>query len=468
MDWPVGSVPTNAKGTSRSMVDKFDLLCIVGLILSFLLVSRLPAAPSKFGDIYFHDEAKALAHALRGAGPWSEVAFARAPGPALYYAVPYLFVSPSAPDGVYWRAALLWNGLWMAMAILLNRRAGEHLHGDLAGKIAAIISLVLPLGVYYSFGVAAETPAYVATVVFVFGWAYWRAGRDTALLSRGALVALFGLFGLILCRPNALIISGIAGLAFAAMLLQREAPYTTAEKRFAAAGAVAGIAILFFVSATLKEISGKRGVSTQASNFDTTLFLSNFQFRTEPFDWRFWGKGTRQGSADYQNYARTQKELEQESMQAGVPVSHLQVEWTRRDVAEHPWLHIKMTAVRALSLNIWLVNSTRPSAFHLGPFRGVAAYFTFHILLNIVVLTPLFLSFAFLATNREEFFAYWPLWGLWLGLLVFHAVTYAEPRYMLPAQPGLAVMAACMLARRRDVLPGSVPLSARGSELLCP
>jgi len=460
-------MPANAKAASRPMADKFDLLCIIGLILSFLLVSRLPAAPSKFGDIYFHDEAKALAHALKGAGPWSEVAFARAPGPALYYAVPYLFVSPTAPDGVYWRAALLWNGLWMAVAILLIRRAGEHLAGALAGKIGAITSLVLPLGVYYSFGVAAETPAYVATIVCIFGWACWRHGGDTALMSPGGFIAFLGLFGLILCRPNALIVAGIAGLAFAAMFLPREAPYSSAEKRFAAAGAVAGMAILLLVSFTLKEISGKRGVSTQTSNFDTTLFLSNFQFRTEPFDWRFWGKGTRQGSVDYQNYALAQKELEQESKRTGVPVSHLQADWTRRDIAEHPWLHIKMTAVRALSLNIWLVNSTRPSAFRLGPFRGAGAYFAFHILLNIVVLAPLFLSGVFLAENREEFFAYWPLWGLWLGLLVFHALTYAEPRYMLPAQPGLAVMAACMLAQRRERIPEAMPLSARRSEILC-
>jgi hypothetical protein len=443
-----------SNAASRPIVDKFDLLCIVGLILSFLLVSRLPAAPSKYGDVYFHDEAKALAHALRGAAPWSEVTFARAPGPALYYAVPYLFVQLDAPEGVYWRAALLWNALWMAVAILLIRRTGECLRNDPAGKIAAVFGLMLPFGVYYSFGVAAETPAYVATVLFLFGWAYWHRGTQPKLLSMGGFVALVGLLCLILCRPNALVIAGIAGVVYVAMWFMR-GTYSAADRRFALVGAAAGFVILFLVSFGLKHIPGNRGVSAQASNFDEALFLSNFQLRTEPFDWRFWGKGTRQGSVDYQNYVQAQAEVESQSRETGTPVPQLQVEWTRRDAAEHPWIRLKMTALRMLSLNVWLVNSTRPSAFHLGRFRGDAAYFTFHILLNIVALAPLFLSVWFLLAEHKQFFAYWPLWGLWLGLLMFHALTYAEPRYMLPAQPGLAVMAACILTKKEARLLGA-------------
>ncbi|MGA2719899.1 MAG: hypothetical protein ABSF78_13125, partial [Candidatus Acidiferrales bacterium] len=82
-------------------------------------------------------------------------------------------------------------------------------------------------------------------------------------------------------------------------------------------------------------------------------------------------------------------------------------------------------------------------------------------------LAPLFASFWFLVHERGLFASYWPLWGPWLALLLFHSLTYAEPRYMLPAQPGLAVMAACVLARRKARSPEATPLSAHGSELLC-
>jgi hypothetical protein len=50
----------------------------------------LPFAPKKFGDLYFHDEAKALALAVRGAGSWGEFTIHHAPAPVFYYLDPAL------------------------------------------------------------------------------------------------------------------------------------------------------------------------------------------------------------------------------------------------------------------------------------------------------------------------------------------------------------------------------------------
>jgi hypothetical protein len=430
----------------RPIVDRFDGLCIALLLISFLLVSHLPAAPSKYGDLYFHEEAKALAHAMRGTGSWNEVSFARAPGPALYYAVPYLFLQANSSEATYWRAATLWNCIWMVVAILLIRRAGELLEGELAGKIAAVVSLALPFAVYYSFGVAAETPAYVATVIFTYGWASWRASATKS--SAGAVLALAGLVALILCRPNALVLFGIGAAAFAGMLLIQRETSGRRNRRFAILGSVASIATVLLVSFGLKLMPGNRGVTAQTSNMDIVMFLSTFQFRTEPWDWSFWGKMTRQGSVDYQNYVQTQNQLAQEAKATGTPISRLQLDYSIHDAIQHPWIRAKMIFVRLLALNIWIVNSAKPSAFHIGPLRGKSVYLGFHFLLNAVALMPVFLSIIFLLANRKNFFELWPLWGLWIGLLMFHAATYAEPRYMLPAQPGLAVMAACVLGRR--------------------
>jgi hypothetical protein len=105
-----------------------------------------------------------------------------------------------------------------------------------------------------------------------------------------------------------------------------------------------------------------------------------------------------------------------------------------------------MFAIRVLALNIWIVNSIAPDAFHIGSLGGRAAYFLFHIVLNGIALLLVFASIRFLVSNRSDFLGSWPLWGIWGGLLLFHAFTYAEPRYLLPGLPGLAILAGCALS----------------------
>jgi hypothetical protein len=162
-------------GAPRLRIDRFDVLCVLTLLFSFLVVSNMPAAPSKYGDKYFHAEAKILAHALRKTTPYTDVTFARAPGPSLYYAVPYAFASPYSSDETYWKIAFGWNIAWMIVAVFLIRRTGDYLADKHAGHIAVFLTLIVPLGVYYSFGVSAETPAFVAAALFLYGWARWQS-----------------------------------------------------------------------------------------------------------------------------------------------------------------------------------------------------------------------------------------------------------------------------------------------------
>jgi hypothetical protein len=178
------------------------------------------------------------------------------------------------------------------------------------------------------------------------------------------------------------------------------------------------------------------------------LLLGSFQFRSEPWDWRFWGKATREGSVDYRNWIDTQKRLIGESASTGESTSRLELAWTLHDIFSHPLIRAKMFLVRVLALNVWTVGSTKPSDFDLGPFRGRSAYVGFHVIANSIALLSIIASAWFLICNRTQFFTYWPLWGSWLGLLLFHAFTYSEPRYMLPAQPGLVVMTSAFLADR--------------------
>ena len=452
------------KAGSRSQwrLDRFDCLCIVALLLTFVVVGQLPFEASKYGDIYFHRESKELARVIRGLDSWHEIRIARAPGPVFYYAIPYSLVPPESPDEAYWRAALIWNILGMSLSILMIRRTGELLGGAFAGKLAVFLSLLLPFAVYYSFGIAAETPAFVATVCFMLGWALWWRARPRRLLSTPCCLGVGGLIGLVLCRPNALVVIGLAGIC--AVALWRRSARTSprgrlADVNFAVLCVSATLAAILLVSFSIEHLSDKRGVKLQASNFSDVLFFGSFQFRSEPWDWRFWGKATRGGSTDYQNWQDAHNQLITESAQSGVPISRLEMEWAMRDMIHHPLERLKMFAVRALAMNIWIEHST-PRASGSGLFGRRSALFLFHLLLNAIAMIPVIASGWFLAANRKEFFRYWPLWAPWLGLLLFHSFLYAEPRYILPGLPGETIMAACVIAAALD---GRKPLLS-GSE----
>jgi len=110
-------------------------------------------------------------------------------------------------------------------------------------------------------------------------------------------------------------------------------------------------------------------------------------------------------------------------------------------------LHLRMTAVRVLSQNIATVNSVHPDSFGLGRFRGRWVFFGFHGLLNMISLMPLAGSVWFFVQRRRDILSYWPLWSPWLALFTFHAIVYAEPRYLLPSRPLLCIMSALALTQ---------------------
>jgi hypothetical protein len=435
-----------SKRISAPFVDKFDLFCILALLLSFLIVSRLPTTPAKYGDMYFHQEAQTLARSFYGVYSWKQVTVVRAPGPVLYYAVPYLFVRPNASEETYWRAALIWNALWMAVAILLIRRTAGYLLDPAAGKIAAGLALMVPLAVYYSFGVAAEAPTYVSAVFFLYGWARWRNDRRLRF-SSGAFIAMAGLISLTLFRPNVLVVLGIAAVC-GTMRWIRRSKRGIGDAKFAVLCIAIGFSTAVLVSVLVKNLPANRGAANnmQDANLSDVVFFGSFQFRSEPWDWRYWGKANRDGSLDYQNWVDTRKELIQTSAATGQPLSRLQMKWALHDIVHHPVTRLQMFAVRSLALNVWIANSTQPAKFHLGRLKGRSLYLVFHILLNALALSPLFLSLWYLKAHPADFFGYWPLWGIWVALLLFHGFTYAEPRYMLAGQPGLAVLGGCALS----------------------
>lgn len=423
-------------------LDRFDYGILLFLIGSYVVVAMLPFAPNKYGDMVFHNEAKALAMAIKGGGPWSSVAFTRAPAPVLYYGIPYLTIPSGASNNAYWLSGFIWTFIWMAISTLIIRRAGALLGGPWIGKLAALLTLLSPFGVYYSYGVLAESPAYIGVVFFIYGFARWQS-RDgsSSLFSDKDWLTWVGLSLFILSRPNAILILGLALIAALAISL-RKSQGERKEAKFILTNVGLASLIVIISFGIVSALPG----SWQSGNLAHVVFQGRFQYRTEPWDWREWSKANRQGSVDHATWVDESNEIKRRSDETGTPVSNLQRQWILEDIKEHPALTFQMAAIRLVSLHVAVVNSQKPEAFKLGPFSGRIVYTAFHIIVNSVTFLILLASAWFLLAKRERIIFYWPLWTPWMALLIFHAFTYAEPRYMFPCYPGLVIMAALGLA----------------------
>jgi hypothetical protein len=429
--------------TSRAGLDGFDALLAVLLLASYVAVAKLPFAPKKFGDLDFHLSAKAISLWIHGAGPWSAVEVSKAPGPVLYYAVPYGVMPLGSSDDAYWTAALVWTVVWMTLALLLTRRACALLGGARAGRLGALLTLLSPFGVYYSYGIGAEAPAFVCSSLFTYGWCrWWIRERDRSPWRSSAWwLSWLGALGLILCRPNAILLLALGALS-AWWALRRQEKGARPALRFTAATVLATAATLAAVSASIVMLLPQ---GWQEGNLSHVILQGRYQFRQEPFDWRFWSKATRQGSVDHAQWQSTQDGLRALAEQRGVRPERVEWPWIAQDLRQHPWLTLRMSGVRLLALNVALVNSRGPAAFRLGPVDGRVVYVAFHVLVNGVNLGVLALAVVYLGRERGQRFVLWPLWAPWLALLFFHVATYAEPRYLFPGRPGLVVMASALL-----------------------
>ena len=49
--------------------------------------------------------------------------------------------------------------------------------------------------------------------------------------------------------------------------------------------------------------------------------------------------------------------------------------------------------------------------------------------------------------KEKKLIKYWVFWGITLSLLVFHGLTYMEPRYIFPSKVALYLMSAAGLYR---------------------
>src|SRR5688572_22847897 len=154
-------------------LDSFDLIVIFLTTAMYVVVISLPFRVQSLGDLDFFLETRSLANYIKGYEPLANVGITKAPGPVVFFLIPYLLVPFGSSDHAYWLAGVFWTSAFMLFATLLLRRAGRYMLDDLSGKIACILSLLFPLHLYYTFGITAESLAYIGTIVMLYGWARW-------------------------------------------------------------------------------------------------------------------------------------------------------------------------------------------------------------------------------------------------------------------------------------------------------
>jgi hypothetical protein len=441
-----------APGTqpARGGIDKFDVVVVVLLLATFFGVAMLPFAPKKLGDLVFHREAKALAMAVRGAAPWSEVHILRAPVPVIYYAIPYLAVSPGSDDDTYWRAAFIWTVLWMCVSIVLIRRAGEFLGGPAVGKTAALFTLLSPFSVYYSYGILAEPPAYIGVVLFTYAYLKWKKSERELSLSRADIfLFVVGLSIFVLSRPNSVLLLFMAVL-IGAIRVWRGSGGQQMEGRFILAAVLATVVVIGVITLSLVRRSGGVGNNSQNDNFALVALQGRFQFRSVFWDFNTWPDVP--NNADFIEFNRKLEEFRQTSLQTGIPEPTLRWRWIVGDFLHHPGITLRAAAVKMLALHFAFVHSLEPENFHFAFLHGVWGYALFHVAVNAFTIVLLIGSVLFVVAHRHALLDYWVLWGPWLALTLFHVMTYAEARYLFPGRPGLVLMASTALVPRVQAL----------------
>lgn len=418
----------------------FLILLISGLMT--LGAASLPFKAKPFGDITFHAEAKNLALFLKGALPYQDVVITKAPGPVIFYTPAYMLARANADDDRLWIHGVVFTAILLGISLLLVYRAAAKLFSKEVGLLALLLAFAFPIHCYYSLGILAEAPAFFSTALALYGWSV--ASKEPQRLNGWAWLTT-GVWLLVLNRPNAMLLPlvGLCTLAFA-WFGNRQFLREYGARMFVSMSAVL---LLGFGSLQLaKTVTQGKADMDQGRYFYYVAHQGRFEFREEPADFRFWDNSMRADSKDYQNWEKSRRAISDEAVRAGVPPNDLFRKFLIEDAVAHPFLFARQFFVKCLYGNLYFVNSVRPEKFALGPFQGKSGYWALMLLINLANIGIIAGAVVFIVREKHRM-QYWLLWGSILALLLFHGITYMEPRYIFPSRPALYLMSAAGLYR---------------------
>ncbi len=418
------------------------IFIILTSVMSMIAVASLPFKIKPFGDDTFHEESRDLALFLKGQFDASNVRITKAPGPVLFYTPAYFFAPSGSDDETLWFYGVAMTTILLTVSMLLLYRSALALFSRKTALLTVLLFLVFPIHCYYSLGIVGEVPAFFSMSLAIFGWSRCVENPNR---SRGYWLIALGLLLLVLNRPNAMLVLCCIPLVMAYSYIWAKPFFYRHSRRLAAvftAVLILGISCL----QVAKSISGPDKSYTQETLLYYVLHEGRFQFREEPLDWRYWESTNRPDSRDYLNWKQSHRELHEVMANSGRVYKDVYREWLVADALDNPGLLIRQFFVKVAFGHVYIVNSVTPQNFSMGPFKGPAAYYALHAVINLVNLAIVTGMLIFLFSEKNHL-RVWLLWSAILALIAFHALSYMEPRYLFPSKAALHILAAAGLMR---------------------
>ncbi len=428
---------------------RINILIILISSLMMLVVLNLPFKAKPFGDDYsFHAQSKNLAAYLKGDAGYDQVYLTKAPGPVIFYTPGYLLAPSHPTDNQLWIFAIITTFIISTISLLLIFKIGSNLFSKEVGLLTVFLFFIFPIHAYYSLGILAEIPAFFSLTLALYGWSILVKNPSK---KQGWIILTLGMWLLILNRPNTMLLLGLGFLILAYSFFKRKVFFKTYGKKLALTFGLVGL-LAFGVLQLAKVITGTKTNENQEGLFYFVAHIGRFQFREEPTDFRFWDNDNRADSKDYQNWGKSATELAVVMQKTNRPYVEVYREFLINDALEHPFLFTRQFIVKCFFGHVYFINSVQPKDFHLGPFHGSFSFWVVILIINGVNILLLFGVFVFLI-KEKNLINYWLFWGVILSLLLFHGLTYMEPRYMFPSRVALCLMSAAGFYQMQWVKP---------------
>jgi hypothetical protein len=202
----------------------------------------------------------------------------------------------------------------------------------------------------------------------------------------------------------------------------------------------------FGVLQAAKSMTANKSAGNQESLFYFVAHQGRFQFREEPMDFRFWDSDNRPDSKDYQNWIKNGAKLDSVIATTKRSYNDVYSQFIIKDAIAHPFWFTRQFFVKCVYGHITIVSKVKPNQFDLGPFKGAVGFWTFLLIINSINLFVL-MGVAIFLFKEKNLIKYWIFWGITVALLIFHGLTYMEPRYIFPSKVALYIMSAAGLYR---------------------
>ncbi|MFV8326010.1 hypothetical protein [Flavobacterium sp. ZS1P14] len=421
-------------------VKRVDLTIVLISSLMMFIVLNLPFKAKPFGDITFHEESKNLALFIKGKIPYDQVVITKAPGPILFYTPAYLLAPADATDNQLWVYGVVFTSISITISLLLIFRIGTSFFSKEVGFLSVVLFFLFPIHCYYSLGIMAEAPAFFSLTLAIYGWsiAFHKPKKKI-----GWVFLILGMWFLILNRPNTVLLLGLGFLVVFYAFFKNKPFFLSYGKKMMVSFVCVGLLGLGILQLA-KIITRTKSGANQEALFYYVAHQGRFQFREEPTDFRFWESDVRPDSKDYQNWNKSGTALSAVMDHTHQSYAEVYKKFLIDDVLEHPGLFIRQFFVKCFYGQVYFINSVQPNKFDLGPFKGPVGYWIFILLINSVNLIIVTGALLFLF-REKKLIRYWIFWGIIISLLIFHGLTYMEPRYIFPSRVALYLMSAAGL-----------------------